>query len=74
MVALPIIEIKNEYHVADVIACTHESRKIPQPRLKSLGTNCGMKATAKTAAFTFVKFVRSPKRNAGPRPTFADPS
>ena len=39
--------------------------KIPQPNEKSLGTNCGKKATAKTAALTFVRFVSSPKRIAG---------
>jgi hypothetical protein len=35
VVALPIIEIRNEYHDAEVRACTNESKKIPQPRLKS---------------------------------------
>ena len=74
VVALPIIEIKNEYHDADVIACTHERRNIPQPRLKLLGTNWGIKATAKTAALTFVKLVNRPRRNAGPKPILADPS
>ena len=39
VVALPIMEIRNAYHDADVRAWTIESKKIPHPKLKSLGTN-----------------------------------
>ena len=73
-VALPITLIKNEYHEADVSAQKIERINIPHPKLKSAGTNCGTKATAKTAALTFVKLVINHKRKEGPRPTLTLPS
>jgi len=74
VVARPIMLIRNEYHDAEVSAQKIERIKIPHPKLKSEGTNCGIKATAKTAAFTFVKLVINPSRKAGPSPVFAVPS
>ncbi len=40
------------------------SIKIPKPSEKSLGTNCGMKESANTAAFTLVSCVNKPSRKA----------
>ena len=49
-----------KYQKEDTPVCTHAKIKIPQPREKCLGTNEGMNASAKTAAFTFVKLVATP--------------
>lgn len=67
-------DITMTYQVLDVSACTIESKKIPKAKLKSTGTKAGIKATANTAAFTFVIFVKKPRRKAGPKPCFATPS
>ena len=57
-----IIEV---YQVVDTKDCVQESTMMPIPRETLFGTNCGMNATAKSAAFTLVKFVNNPRRNAG---------
>ena len=58
-------KINDVYQSADVIDCTHASSTMPSPRLNPFGTNCGINATANTAAFTLVRFVNKPKRYAG---------
>ena len=50
------------YQAVDTEACTQAKIKMPQPNEKCLGTNDGMNATAKTAAFTFIRFVTKPNR------------
>ena len=58
--ALSTTSIKDEYQDIEALACTQDRIKMPRPKLKFFGTNCGMNATANTAAFTLVKFVSNP--------------
>ena len=50
------------YQEVDTVACTQAKMKMPHPNEKCFGTNEGMNATAKTAAFTFIRFVIKPSR------------
>ena len=61
---LSTLQINIKYQEVETIGQRQPKINIPQPNEKSLGTNSGIKATAKTAALTFVKLVISPNRNA----------
>ena len=50
------------YQEVEMLACTQAKMKMPHPNEKCLGTNDGMNATAKTAAFTFIRLVIKPSR------------
>jgi len=50
------------YQDVETVACTQAKMNMPQPNEKCLGTNEGINATAKTAAFTFIRFVTKPNR------------
>ena len=72
--ALSTAATKVIYQEVDTEACTHAKIKMPQPNEKCLGTNDGMNATAKTAAFTFIRFVTKPNRYAPANEVFAPES
>ena len=57
---LSTANIKTLYQENETVACTKHNINIPVPKAKCLGTNCGMNATANTAALTFVRFVNNP--------------
>jgi len=61
---LSTLQIKIKYQEVETIGQRQPKIKIPQHNEKSFGTNSGIKATAKTAALTFVKLVISPNRKA----------
>ena len=71
--ALSTALISDEYQADETDAWTQAKMNMPQPNENDFGTNCGMKATAKTAAFTLVRLVSKPNRNAGKKFTFAVP-
>jgi len=62
------------YQDVETVACTQERMNIPHPKLKCLGTNWGINATAKTAALTLVRLVNRPSRYAANEEVFASES
>ena len=62
------------YQEVETVACTQAKMKMPHPNEKCFGTNEGMNATAKTAAFTFMRLVIKPSRYAPPNDVFAPES
>ena len=72
--ALSTAATKVMYQEVDTEACTHAKINMPQPNEKCFGTNEGMNATAKTAAFTFIRFVTKPNRYAPANDVFAPES
>jgi hypothetical protein len=71
---LSTARIIDVYQLVETNAWVQERINIPGPKAKVLGTNCGMKATANRAAFTLVKFVINPNRNAGQNSFLAEDS
>lgn len=58
--ALPTLNTKIRYQLSEVRLQITPRRKTPRARLKPSGTKAGRKATAITAALTFVKLVVNP--------------
>ena len=72
--ALSTAATKVMYQEVETEACTQAKINMPQPNEKCFGTNEGMNATAKTAAFTFIRFVTKPNRYAPAKDVFAPES
>ena len=72
--ALSTAATNDIYQDVDTHACTQAKTKMPHPSEKDFGTKDGINATAKTAAFTFIKLVIKPNRYAPAKVVFAPES